>query len=353
MDNDNSVVKLMKVLTESFKKQPFLGIIAFIATPVILVLIPLFRNDTTALIIVVIMMIVLVGIICMMFIISIKWLPPDPPFTTNGTVYVSSKSGKIPIHTFYGFREMESPYNAMPGRVINDKGPDGSKRDKEVFIYQQFNKDMSCIQNMWADPLNYSYINPVLLFREGEPNVLLVDYFSKTTPSDITIKPYHFRPFIVDDEVKGLVIRARKAAVVSITDKNGVITKTSPQKVNGAEPAFGVRIINGYFQHWNYVEVNQANTGFRLTDEFKDYLIRLDDINKWSLFDRDGNIYYKEANDNHINKRFKIIIGINLKFGFFARQGDHNVLISNSGVKGIVEIADIFFVKGADINDYQ
>lgn|GEM_PF-4821213 len=247
----------------------------------------------------------------------------EPP---AGTMYVPTKHDKpIPIYTFYDLKNIPNFEHPFDGHNL---------------IYQDFNRDtlhpsqsnnMNFIQNMWAASTNNCYIKATTIKDAVEKDVLQVEFNSTKGISNLTIRPYFGIPVKLPSVVNWLVIRARA---------NSISTK----KIKGNNGLHvGVRIVNGYFQHWMHGPELLRNTPFEIKDDdFFDIRIPLTGGVGWNLFPSDGNIFYENATKHaeYHENTFKYIMGINLAFGTKTNNGVADILYDG---KGVVEISKIYF----------
>jgi hypothetical protein len=249
----------------------------------------------------------------------------------EGTVYILSKQGKpISVGTFYG----------------RNFGYSEIKKENDKLIFQDFNQNCNLIQNMWASVHDESYINtrligptPIddkmvkaydLLDSNQHPKkmALSVEFKSHKSRCNVMIRPNCVKRFICPETIHALIIEARGVR------KN--------KDDNSEKIAFGVRLVNGYYQHWTYGKEEREYNPFELENELKRFVIDLKkDRSQWFLYPSDGNWCYDSENARtpifYHNDVFKQIIGISLEFGAF---GTPHLAAS---AEGIVEIFNIYF----------
>jgi hypothetical protein len=254
-----------------------------------------------------------------------KVSPTTPP---DGTIYVPTKhsSSPIPIYTFYDLKNEPGFTHNYDGKTVTYQDFDNTKRQGK------FLNNINFIQNMWASSNGDCYIKANTVNTAEEGKALRVEFNSTGGVSNVTIRPHFGIPLKLPAEVNHLVIRAR-------------VNTAKTNEINGNDKLHvGVRLINGYFQHWSHGNEALKNTPFPIDAEgFRDIEIPLSGV-YWRFFHSDGNIFYETntepATASFDENTFKYIMGVNLAFG--TERGD-SIAESLDAGKGVVEISKIYF----------
>ena len=241
----------------------------------------------------------------------------------KGTTCILSKDEKyrVPLYTFYGYR-----FEKFNNRTLESLTTKDSKNNTKI-TYQDFAGDnnCNCIQNMWASPLDDSYIESKVISGEKEGRVLEVKFKYDSRGPNVNIRSCCYQPFRLPDNIHNLVIRAR----------------AKPNKNSKKELALGVRIVNGYFQHWSHSHEPLKYKPHVLGPEFEEMSIPLTK-EQWAFFQSDGNMYYEDIHGKTATfegkDTFKYILGVVLEFG---SKGTEHL----ERGEGIVEISEIYFSR--------
>ena len=225
-----------------------------------------------------------------------------------GTICIPSKDNtvQIPVYTFYSLSK-EPPF------ILSEQG------DRTV-TYQDFTGYSHPVQNMWAEPYGDYYIKTR---REDKTKFIVAFKSHNHYHSNITIRPQHGKPFEVPPNKTHLVIQAK-----------------ARKDDNGKPLAIGVRVVNGYYQHWANSPQKFLLSHELSNNEFTN--IRISIMNKaapWTFFQSDGNVFYDSITGQYATfeaDTFKYIIGVTLEFGI---HGERNL----EPGEGEVEIERIYF----------
>jgi len=133
------------------------------------------------------------------------------------------------------------------------------------------------VTHLWADVYRGCTITAAV--EEAEPPHLSVAFENKPSswPSNLTLRPVGEHAVVVGDHVN-LTFEAR---VDSDASSAGTL----------AEVAMGVRVINGWFQHWAFGPGPGRYRLFYITDEWQSITVPLNG-DSWWLFTSDGNHYF-------------------------------------------------------------
>jgi len=238
----------------------------------------------------------------------------------KGTTCILSKDEKyrVPLYTFYGYR-----FEKFNNRTLESLTTTDSKNNTKI-TYQDFADEENCIQNMWASAHDKSYIQAEVKDDKNElgNKVLAVKFKYDSHGPNVNIRSCCYQPFRLPDNIHKLVIRA----------------KANPNKNSKKELALGVRIVNGYFQHWSHSHEPLKYKPLELGPEFEEMSIPLTK-ERWTFFQSDGNMYYEDIHGKTATfegkDTFKYILGVVLEFGS-KRKG----LVDGEGT---VEISEIYF----------
>ena len=200
---------------------------------------------------------------------------------------------------------------------------------KGVETFQDFNVDynsanVNAVSFLWADTLRGNEINASIIKSESELPFLRIKFDSKKDSygCNLAIRPQNEQPLDnrLPNQKNYFLFDAR------IPEENETEKDENLKKI-----VLAFRVINGYMQHWEYA--NHPREYIQIPVEgniWQTFALSLNDLDKWSLFDSDGNTIKGPKEPN-----FDVISSIILKVGRDTKKGE-----PGDG-KGIIDIRRI------------
>jgi len=188
-------------------------------------------------------------------------------------------------------------------------------------VFQDFvrrpNDNINAVYYLWADAFKGSRIEASV--QEGAVLRIKFDNQPGSYPCNVAIRPQSEQALKRDEQKHYLSFEAR-------------IAEESAKDVSLlAKVAIGVRLVDGWLQHWQYTMYPNECMQFELSNrEWEPYHLPLDEPEKWRLFEADGNHFYGPKKPD-----FKIIASVIFEVGGYGGPG------RPAGGKGIIDIRGI------------
>ena len=188
-------------------------------------------------------------------------------------------------------------------------------------VFQDFvrrpNDNINAVYYLWADVFTASQIDASV----QDESFLRISFNNQpgSYPCNVAIRPESEQALKNDPQKRYISFEAR-IPEESLQDEDLL-----------SEVAIGIRLVNGWLQHWEYAMYPHEYIQFKLNNsEWKSCFVLLDDAHKWNLFKADGNhLYGPEEPD------FGIIASVIIEVGGYKGPG------RPSEGKGIIDIRAI------------
>ena len=189
-------------------------------------------------------------------------------------------------------------------------------------VFQEFvrrqNDNINAVYYLWADAFKASRITASVL--EGAILRISFDNQPGSYPCNVAIRPQSEQALKREAQKHYLCFEAR------------IPEESAKNESSLNQVAIGIRLVNGWLQHWEYAMYPHEYMQFRLSSsQWKSCPLALDEPEKWRLFEADGNHFWGPKNPD-----FSIIASVIIEVGGYrgpGRPGEGKGIIDVRGIR--------------------